>query len=291
MVSTKRSKPSALIGNKMARSEQHKKDKHAKSAAKLKRRMAQRKAETANPALKVERLAKNVPRTVENSKTWVGMDEEGDILDPRTVPVKVLQDAETGEYKLDMAGLEDLFPEEDQLTLGPGVSKKPASAQSHTDTPAAEPTQPEASTSTLPADVEDDLASILSLEQGPVLITTAPRPSKPTFAFLDELQSLFGGKKYAHIVPRANARFQLSKVCAWAAKRGYRALLVVGEDHKNPSKAHASESDIPSADVNLFYRFCHFDKITSRTNSAFPINFHSRDQANLWSRCTHFPCS
>jgi len=235
-------KASALIGNKIARSEQHHAAKKAKTQAKLKRRMAQKKAETANPALKVERLAKNVPRTVENSKTWVGMNEEGEIMDPRTVPVKVLQDDATGDYKLDMAGLEDLFPDEDQLTLGPGKSATAASAvpsaptnteQANVD---AQTEQPEASTSALPAQDEESLANVLSLEQGPVLITTAPRPTKATFAFLDELQSLFGGKKYAHIVPRANARFQLSRVCAWAAKRGYRALLVVGEDHKNPSR-------------------------------------------------------
>lgn len=197
----------------------------------LKRRMAQKKAESANPALKKERLEKNVPRTVENSKTWVGMNEDGEVLDPRTIPVKVLQDGATGDYRLDMAGLEDLFPDEEGLTLGPG--QKAAETVNQED---AEETQPEASTSALPATEEPVIAQLLS-GQGPVLITTAPRPCKATFSFLEELQSLFGGKKYAHIVPRRDARFQLSKVCSWAAKRGYRALLVIGEDHKQPSKS------------------------------------------------------
>lgn len=186
--------------------------------------MAQKKAEAANPALKKERLEQNVPRTVENSKTWVGMNEDGEVMDPRTIPVKVLQDEATGDYKLDMAGLEDLFPDEEGLTLGPGAKAAEQEEQE----------QPEASTSALPA--EEPIAQLLS-GQGPVLITTAPRPCKATFSFLEELQSLFGGKKYAHIVPRRDARFQLSKVCAWAAKRGYRALLVIGEDHKKPSQS------------------------------------------------------
>lgn len=207
-------------------------DRKTKSKAKLSRRLATKKAEAADKTgeLRRERLAANVPRTVENTREWVGGqdDEAEDESDPeagpsslrnlediedgeediegvrkdqgdkRTRPVKIKNDAldenGDGELVLDMAGLEDIFKPQD-------------------------PNQP----------------------PKPILLTTSPRPHGPTYAFLNELQSLLGGKKYAEIFPRKNSRFELSKVCKWAVKRGYGAIIVVGEDLQGgPGKQTAS---------------------------------------------------
>lgn len=206
-------------------------DRKTKSKAKLSRRLATKKAEAADKTgeLRKERLALNVPRTVENTREWVGGrdDEAEDESDPeagpsslrnlediegadededdavkkdqgdkRTRPVKIKNDGldenGDGELVLDMAGLEDIFKPQD-------------------------PNQP----------------------PKPILLTTSPRPHGPTYAFLNELQSLLGGKKYAEIFPRKNSRFELSKVCKWAVKRGYGAIIVVGEDlHGNPGEIY-----------------------------------------------------
>lgn len=126
-------------------------------------------------------------------------EEEGG--DARTRPVRIKSAPQSGidgdgqeqELQLDMAGLEDLFA----------------------------PAQPAYS---------DDGSPIPP--PGPILLTTSPRPHGPTYALLNELQNLLGGKKYAQVLPRKNARFELSKVVKWAKKRNYSAIAVVGEDLK-----------------------------------------------------------
>ena len=165
--------------------------------------------------MKADRLRANVPRTVENSRVWVGEDADGEVVDARTVPVKVLPGAEGDEsIRLDMAGLEDLFPQETPIHMQ----------------------QPEASTSQQRIEEEAEAPVKQLPGHGKVLITTSPRPSKAMFSYLKELQSLLGGDRYSSVIPRKNKRFVLSKVCTWAAERGYSALVVVGEDHKEPSE-------------------------------------------------------
>lgn len=205
------------IKNKHKRQELYNDAKKQKRKAQLQTRMQRRKIELAHPELKAERLAKNVPRTVENSKTWVGMDEDGNVIDKMTAPVQL--DASAGDdpanFKLDMAGLEELFPDEEQMHYQAQQQEQ----------------GPEASTS----DAQQQPQQPPLPQSNRVLITTTPKPSKQLMIFLDEMQSLLGGKRHADIVPRKNSRFQISKVSNWAAKRGYGALLVVGEDHKEPS--------------------------------------------------------
>lgn len=228
------------------------KGKAAKAKAKLARRLAQKKAERDDPELRRVRVANNVPRTIENTREWVGGpvagddeedrkkaasgsegedsddedigsdidDEDDDEMqedapaqststskgpvvtegDARTRPVQIKSGGSPEDFELDMAGLEDLFSAHDEANALP----------------------PRASTSRLPP-------------PKPLLLTTSPRPHGPTYEFLNELQSLLGGKRYAQILPRKNARFELSKVCKWAIKRGYGGIAVVGEDfHGEP---------------------------------------------------------
>lgn len=91
----------------------------------------------------------------------------------------------------------------------------------------AEAGGPEASTSSLPPPPEPK-----------VLITTSPgKPPTPhTRGFLEDLQALLGGKTRADVVPRRSPKFELGRVARWARKRGYGAIMVVGEDHAHPSK-------------------------------------------------------
>lgn len=201
----------------------------SKSRAKLSRRLEIKRAEAADSTgeLKRRRLEDKVPRTIEGSREWVGAGgvaenaggdrgggggggkgDEG-AGDPRTRPVKIkhlsdnnnnkleeVEDPENaGHIELDMAGLHDLFD-------APDDHQKSSSGDS-------------------------------VVGPGPILLTTSPRPHGPTYAFLTELQSLLGGgKQYAQVLPRKNARFELSRVVKWAKKRGYRAVIVVGEDLK-----------------------------------------------------------
>ncbi|KAI5305028.1 Glycine--tRNA ligase 1, mitochondrial, partial [Ascosphaera pollenicola] len=64
--------------NKMKRQEQHIKRKKAKTLAQHKERHARRKEEGKDPALRAERLKKNIPLTLERKRVWddVGSDVE-----------------------------------------------------------------------------------------------------------------------------------------------------------------------------------------------------------------------
>ena len=70
----------AAIKNKIKRSEVYHKLKSDKAQDKFKRRQQLKKEEAADPSLKEERLAENVPGTLENlrekDETIVGEDEE-----------------------------------------------------------------------------------------------------------------------------------------------------------------------------------------------------------------------
>lgn len=242
-------------------------DRKTKSKAKLNRRLATKKAERedATGELRRQRLATNVPRTIENTREWVGggpsapayqnkrrkaerddddededededdesddeeddgfgsegeeggpsdrqqqQNDDKDTGDARLRPVQVKAGTENSEeLVLDMAGLEDLFPADPEYEQPQGQD-------------------PEASTSAMPQGPPP---------HKPILLTTSPRPHGPTYAFLNELQSLLGGKRYAQVVPRKNKRFELSRVVKWATKRGYGAIIVVGEDlHGEPGE-------------------------------------------------------
>lgn len=210
------------IKNKAVRSTLYAREKKDKTSAKLSRRLAQRQAELANPALKAERLATNVPRTIENTREWVGEGFKGqrgavETVDRRAMPVQLVDDGEGGQ-RLDLAGLEDLFPDEEPLRMLP-----------------TEAPQPEASTSAVPLDAEEKPGG------GRVLLTTAPKPAEETLLLLADLQNMLGGVNFAQIVPRKTTRFVLSKVTRWAAKRGYSAIIVVGEDLKKPATLTVSK--------------------------------------------------
>lgn len=240
------------VRNAARREHIHHQGRKAKAKAKLARRMATRKQEREDTTgqLRQQRLANNIPRTIENTKEWVGAsssttapvpskkeranldesdqdsdsdeqdDEQQDDVDARnddhdtmqegdamTRPVQIKSNNpdDPNDIQLDMAGLEDLFAHQESQQQADIDAGLPAAAQQHK----------------------------------PILLTTSPRPHGPTYAFMNEFQSLLGGKKHVHIVPRKNARFELSKVCKWAAKRGYGAILVVGEDLHGKPGEHA----------------------------------------------------
>lgn len=134
-------------------------------------------------------------RTIENTKEWLGDSEE--YSDPRTRPAKVEVDSTTGDVRVDLGTLSNLFPS--APLLPEGVVPKPE-------------------------------AKIL-------ITTSPGKPPAPyTKEFLEDLQALFGGKGRADVVPRRSPKFELGRVARWARGRGYGAIAVVGEDHAKPSE-------------------------------------------------------
>ncbi|KAG0149741.1 hypothetical protein CROQUDRAFT_59030 [Cronartium quercuum f. sp. fusiforme G11] len=196
------------IANKAQRSKVLQRLRHERLQSKLSHRVQRKKDEAANPRLREARLRENVPRTIERTREWFG-DENGD---ERLMPVRVetAGDDEDGagfdEVKLDMGRLADLFEPYNQPPPDPTVNGQ---AQK---------------------EGEEDTEPIV-LEHGRVLITTSPRPSEFTLAFIQELANLFGGKQHADVIPRKTKRFELRRVCRWAGERGYGSMVVISEAH------------------------------------------------------------
>ena len=89
------------------------------------------------------------------------------------------------------------------------------------------------------ADVASDpFSSYFSSSDDPsippkILITTSFKASKVTYDFCDELVGVFPGAEF--IRRKKGKGFEMGRIAAWAAGRGYKHLCVVNEDMKKPS--------------------------------------------------------
>ena len=67
-----------------------------------------------------------------------------------------------------------------------------------------------------------------------VLITTSFKSTKLTYNFCDELVNVIPGSEF--IRRKKGKGFEMGRVAAWAANRGYSNMIVVNEDMKKPSQ-------------------------------------------------------
>ena len=75
---------------------------------------------------------------------------------------------------------------------------------------------------------------VFSDEPPRILLTTSPHATQATHAFMAELRSVLpGGEVYKRLKGRG---FEVGRIARWAAKREFKAMVIVNEDHKTPSK-------------------------------------------------------
>jgi ribosome production factor 1 len=66
-----------------------------------------------------------------------------------------------------------------------------------------------------------------------ILLTTSPHATQATHAFMGELRSVLpGGEVYKRLKGRG---FEVGRIARWAAKREFKAMVIVNEDHKAPN--------------------------------------------------------
>lgn len=71
-----------------------------------------------------------------------------------------------------------------------------------------------------------------------ILLTTSPHATQATHAFMGELRSVLpGGEVYKRLKGRG---FEVGRIARWAAKREFKAMVIVNEDHKTPSESSQS---------------------------------------------------
>ncbi|EKC99702.1 hypothetical protein A1Q2_06012 [Trichosporon asahii var. asahii CBS 8904] len=234
------------IANAMKRSEQHRKSRREKGQEKLKRRMAKAERGEGGEELRQARLAKNIPRTIDNtriydSSSYLTADpaslraaEERAAAASRLVNAE--EDEEQDDEEMDQDE-EDDSEEEDEEDEVASATKKRAMKRKAEDDAEAEEDEDEEGEEDEEAEEEEaeDQEEQAPVMTGPprILLTTSPGPTKATYQFCDELKNVFPGGEF---FKRPKGRgFELGRVARWAAKRGYHACIVVNEDHKKPN--------------------------------------------------------
>ncbi len=80
-----------------------------------------------------------------------------------------------------------------------------------------------------------------------ILITPSPKATRTTFDFCDELVGVFPGAEF--IRRKKGKGFEIGRIAAWAANRGYKHLLVVNEDMRKPSESFVTKLCIGLIDL------------------------------------------
>lgn len=197
------------------------------------------------------RLAKNIPRTIDNtriydSSSYLTADpaslraaEERAAAASRLVNAEEDEEQDDEEMDQDDEHEEEEEEEEEEDEEATAVPKKKApkrKAEEDDDDEDEEEGDEEEEAEEEEAEEQDEQAPVMT---GPprILLTTSPGPTKATYQFCDELKNVFPGGEF---FKRPKGRgFELGRVARWAAKRGYHACIVVNEDHKKPSESSA----------------------------------------------------
>ncbi|CAO1614539.1 unnamed protein product [Jaminaea pallidilutea] len=231
------------IGNKAKRQEEYRKYRSDKRKDKLAKRVARAKEERGpgGEEKKQARLAANKTRTIENTRSY----------NPT-----IISEPNTHEGLKPAPGLSQ--PQSQQAESSKAAAARAQADLDVGDGPAADTQEDNEDAG---SEVDEDAANVGDEEDADqqafedasappaILITTSSpssstsphlaslngrsHPAERTRDFIDELLNMFPGGEYR---PRAKAKgASLGKIAGWARKRGYNAMVVVGEDHKEPT--------------------------------------------------------
>ncbi|WFD19476.1 Ribosome production factor 1 [Malassezia caprae] len=220
----------AHIGNKHKRQDMYQKYRKEKAKRKLARRLKTAKDERAGKdgkALKKERLAKNKPRTIENTRVYnptllhaPNTHEMPSWIEEQRQARQETQDDEDDEEDDEEEGEEAPEAVEDEAEADEVVDPQQAKYDVDDDPSAA------------PAILIT--TSMPSNSTSPHLASANARshPAEAVRDLVKDLLNVFPGAEYR---PRAKARGAgLGKICGWARARRYDAFMVIGESNKKP---------------------------------------------------------
>lgn len=195
-----------------------------------------------------ERLAKNIPRTLENTREF----DSSSYLTANPESLRSLHESrgrkrkavveepvEEEESEGDDEEDEDEGDEEmeDEDEAGPSSGKK-RKAEASVDADDAENADTDANEVEENENDEAEADTATPPTQPTVavpriLLTTSPSATRATYGFLQELESVFpGSESYKRLKGRG---FELGRIARWAAKRDFQAMIIVNEDHKKPN--------------------------------------------------------
>ncbi|CAO1617871.1 unnamed protein product [Parajaminaea phylloscopi] len=225
------------IGNKIKRQEEYRKYRSDKKKDKLAKRVARAKEErgVGGAEKKAARLAENKTRTIENTRDF----NPTIVSEPNTHPG--LKPSRS------VLAAQDQAAESSKAGAARAASDAVDGSAADIDDPEAEAS---AQADAIEEDDEEQERAFEDASAPPAILITTSAPSSSTSPhlasanarshpaertrdFIDELLNMFPGGEYR---PRAKAKgASLGKIAGWARKRGYNAMLVIGEDHKEPT--------------------------------------------------------
>lgn len=221
------------IKNKDKRRSEYRKYRSDKRKDKLSRRVTQAKEERGadGDEKRAARLAANKTRTIENTRapnativsapnSYTGLGPSQAVIDAQQAAAE--SSTAAGKRKRDDDGEDGEDGDEDEEEADEVDEDEARAAEEAFEDASAPPavlittTAPSSSTS-------PHLASA----------NARSHPAERTRDFIDEMLNMFPGGEYR---PRAKAKgASLGKIAGWARKRGYNAMLVIGENHKEPT--------------------------------------------------------
>lgn len=229
-------------GNKLKRQSLHVKQKKAKDSLRRDERFQRKREEDKNPELRKERLAKNVPATIDKKRVWDDVDSDGlgASVDVEQLKRRRIEQAEAAENEMALQedsedDVDSMLGSSDAEESGDEDSKSPKNQRQRANSTAA-------STTSTNLDLTPDSLAL----KFPTLFTEGPPPT-PKILITTSLNSTL--HKEADIlcdlfpnscfVPRSSHRyghkFSIREISKFAANRNYTALMVLKEDYKKPT--------------------------------------------------------
>ena len=230
-------------GNKLKRQDLHVKQKRARDSIRRDERFGRKREEDRDPRLRAERLARNVPTTIDKKRVWDEVDGDGLNV---SVDVEQLKRRRTeAAQRLEEESLQDSPGDDDQDSMldsdedseNYGIVESSSSSKRRQRASSNAPSTTSTNLDLTPDPLALKFPTLFSDEPPPIpkiLITTSLNSNLHDEAHL--LCTLFPNSVY---IPRTAHRYghkySLREIARFASNRSYTSVIVVKEDQKLPT--------------------------------------------------------
>jgi ribosome production factor 1 len=232
--------------NKFKRQDLHIKQKKARDSLRRDERFKRKREEDRDPELRRQRLAKNIPHTIDRKRVWDDIEGDGDDLnvsvDVEQLKRRRIEEAEAAE-SAEQAALEEVPEKDDDVDsmLDSGSEKgSDDEDDEENERPRAVSNAPSTTSTNLdltPSSLSLKFPTLFSDEPPPspkILLTTSLNSTLHEEAHL--LCTLFPNSNY---IPRSAHRYgykySLREICKFATNREYTSVVLLKEDAKKPT--------------------------------------------------------
>jgi ribosome production factor 1 len=232
-------------GNKFKRQDLHVKQKKARDSLRRDDRFRRKREEDRDPELRRERLAKNIPHTIDKKRVWDEVDGDGlDVsVDVEQLKKRRIEEAEAAELAPLEESEEAQDDDADSMLDSDSGSEEESDAE---DTATAKPRPRASSTAASTTSTNLDLTPTSLSLKFPTLFSDTP-PPVPKILLTTSLNStlhteaqllctLFPNSTY---IPRSSHRyshkFSLREISKFANNREYTSVILLKEDAKKPT--------------------------------------------------------